>query len=95
MNSPTPTIVDGRPVILVPHEVITVRALGRGRFETVGRIRFNDKLGAVRTANQLQASFDEDCEPCRAYVVNKDGLPIIAGGAATCSSMESLRNNDG
>lgn len=82
---------NGRQPVLVPHDMITVRALGCGRFETVGRIRFNDKLGAVRMANNLQAQFDEDCEPCRTYVLGKDGIPIIAGGAAQMANMESIQ----
>ncbi len=75
----------------VPHTVITVRALPGGQFETTGRIPFSDKQGAMRTANSLQQQFDEDCEPCRTYVLNKDGLPVAAGGAAVMSARQSLQ----
>lgn len=41
-------------------------------------------FGSFRTAaeecNWLQADFDADCEPKRAYVLDTTGVPIAAGG---------------
>ena len=42
--------------------------------------RFASFEAAMREAERLQRRFDEDCEPKRAFVCDRDGVPIRAAG---------------
>lgn len=58
-----------------------VRAHPGGCFTTEGGdIGFSSKAGALAQAEEMQKAFDEDCEPCRAYVIDADGVAVAAAG---------------
>ena len=42
--------------------------------------RFSSFESAMREAEGLQRRFDEDCEPKRAFVCDRNGVPIRAAG---------------
>lgn len=67
--------------VLKRYYVQVVRAKGKGQYEPYTPVQFDSIEGATRTCEQLQAEFDQDCEPCRVYVLDSVGVPVHAGGA--------------
>ena len=62
------------------HEVVMVRAGADGTFYEIGRMERPTRSEALRTANNLQRDFDDDCDPCRTYVYPEGSvIPIAAG----------------
>lgn len=58
-----------------------VRAHRGGCFTTEGEdIGFASKASALEQAEQMQKAFDDDCDPCRAYVIDADGVAVAAAG---------------
>jgi hypothetical protein len=52
-------------------------------------IRFATRESAIATADKLQAEFDEDCEPRRAYVFDWHRIAIAAGGEPAANRRRS------
>jgi hypothetical protein len=61
--------------------LVIVTAKPRGEFTRSGEMRFASLESALTMARRLQAEFDEDCEPKRAYVMDSRGIAHYAGGA--------------
>lgn len=63
------------------YAVKTVKALPGGRFEDSGEFQCGPDPGnAKAAADRLQREFDDDCDPCRTYVMRgNDPIPVYAG----------------
>lgn len=63
------------------YAVRTVKALPGGNFETTGEFQCGPDPGnAKAAADRLQREFDDDCDPCRTYVIRgSDPMPVYAG----------------
>jgi hypothetical protein len=72
-----------RPEVKIQHNyaVQTVRALPGGKFlEGVIFQCGSDARDAKSAADRMQREFDEDCDPCRTYVLRgNDRIPMYAG----------------
>lgn len=62
-----------------PFYVKIIRAFPNNRFLEVRSIPFTSRSLAYSTCDDIQEDLDEDCDPARAYVMDKDGMPIRAG----------------
>ena len=60
--------------------VQVIRAQKGGVYQPFTPVRFDTIEGALQACNKLQADFDDDCEPCRVYVLDSIGVPLHAGG---------------
>lgn len=60
--------------------VRVVTAHKGGRFTEAGDIALDSKRACVAQAERMQAEFDQDCDPKRAYVIAPDGIAIAAAG---------------
>jgi hypothetical protein len=49
-------------------------------FDISSEFSLESKRACLREAERLQAAFDKDCEPKRAYVTAPDGVPCAVGG---------------
>lgn len=70
--------------------VVTVTAYPGGGYSRSEPIKFASKQSATQACEQFQADFDADCDPCRAYVLDHDLVPIRAGGERRTSPKEAL-----
>ena len=70
--------------------VVTVTAAPGGIFTRSEPIRFASKQSANTACDRLQDDFDADGDPCRAYVLDHDMVPVRAGGARRVSPREAL-----
>jgi hypothetical protein len=59
--------------------VIAVTAFPGGRFLQTIRVNFTSRSAAYAQCDRLQDDLDKDGDPARAYVVDRDGIPIRAG----------------
>ena len=67
-----------------------IRAFPNKRFLEVRSIPFTSRPSAYSACDQIQEDLDEDCDPSRAYVTDRDGMPIRAGLAARESARDFL-----
>lgn len=51
-----------------------------GKFTPAPDIALDSKRQCLREAERLQAAFDRDCDPKRAFVIAPDGVPCAAAG---------------
>lgn len=63
--------------------VRVVEARKGGVFVTTNEFSPGPKRRCLQVADDLQAEFDKDCDPKRAYVIAPDGVPCAAGGVPT------------
>ena len=61
--------------------VVTITACHGGAFVAGEAIRFGSLQSAVDECDMLQADFDADAEPRRAYVLDAGKMPVWAGRA--------------
>jgi len=60
--------------------VRTVRAQPGGKFIEGSEFRCSSIQDAKNSADRIQREFDEDCDPCRAYVYGSGSpVPVYAG----------------
>jgi len=57
-----------------------VEARPGGEFVIVEEFTIIDRDEAKRVATERQDSFDYNCQPRRAYVIDEDGIPFFAAG---------------
>lgn len=70
-----------------------VTARGRGVFEwrESADIRFTSRSSASDECDRLQAEFDKDGDPKRAYVLDQTRVPIRAGLERRVAPMRAIR----
>ena len=56
-------------------------------------MRFTSMESAIETVDRLQADFDADAEPKRAYVLDRDWVPIAAGGERPTNRKRSNKHH--
>jgi hypothetical protein len=61
----------------------------RGGATTETEVRFSSSEVAIAEADRLQAEFDADAEPKRAYVLDWHRIPIAAGGEPAANRRRS------
>ena len=61
--------------------VQVIQSKGAGEYQRFTPVSVDSFEGAVRICEKLQGEFDEDCEPCRVYVLDHLGVPVHAAGA--------------
>lgn len=76
-----PRIVRPEVQVRYNYAVRTIRALPGGKFEDIGEFQCGpDHVNAKAAADRMQREFDDDCDPCRTYVIRgKDPIPVYAG----------------
>jgi hypothetical protein len=68
--------------------VRVVEARPGGQFLVVEQFTVGSRYDAVRVALERQEDIDRYCYPRRCYVVDGDGVPIVAAGM--CDRMRAL-----
>ncbi len=63
----------------------------KGGATTEDDIRFASRQSAIEACERLQAEFDADCDPKRAYVLDAHKVPIAAGGEHRSNQNRSQR----
>lgn len=68
------------------YSVIIVTCFKDKGYHRTRQVNFMQRFSAYECCDKFQDEIDAECAPARAYVIDKDGVPIRCGRTATANA---------